>query len=244
MESQYISYIVVTLSIIACITIAISAIVPMIEEWRDVENQRKALSILTEIDSSIVNIKERDVQTLQLNAPSRVSLSIKKTPLLIRVYEENEIRMQLNYSLLELVLVSMSKSIEENKPWFSSHSFVEVSSHTPLIILSRIGSIVNMTYIPKITLYIREASNEILIEVIIPFITSNFKQVIIGGLVTVNLRLFSTWNWSISFNGNALREIIFETSFGNFSIPLYQSIPQPVILKVTLYTVEMEVTQH
>jgi|GEM_PF-5680928 len=244
MESQYISYIVVTLSIIACITMAISAITPMIEEWHDIENQKKALNMLTEIDSSIVNIKERNLQTLQLNAPNRASLSIKKMPLTIRIYGENEIRIQLNYSLLELTLDSRSKSIEENKPWFSSHSFIEVNFHTPLIILSRTNSIVNVTYIPKITLYIRETSNEILIEVTIPFITSNFKQMIVRGLVTVNLRLFSTWNWSISFNGNALREIIFETSFGNSSIPLYQSIPQPVILKVTLYTVEMEVTQH
>jgi len=223
---------------------AISAIAPIIEEWHDMENQRKALNMLTEIDLSIINIKERNLQTLQLNAPNRASLSIKKMPLTIRIYGENEIRIQLNYSLLELALDSKSKSVEENKPWFSSHSFVEVNSHTPLIILSRIGSIVNVTYIPKITLYIWETSNEILIEATIPFITSNFKQAIIGEWITVNLRLSSTWNQSISFNGNVLREMIFETSFGNFSIPLYQSIPQPVILKVTLYTVEMEVTQH
>ncbi len=244
MEAQYISYIVITLSIIACITVAISTIAPIIEEWHDMENQRKALSMLAEIDSSITSLHEKQLQTLQLNAPDRVSLAIKRAILTVKIQAQSETQISLNYSLLELTLESKSKSIEEGKPWFSSYSFVEVNSHTPLIIISRFGSMINVTYVPKVTICIWETEDEFLIEITVLSIMSSLEQTIFGGWITINLKILSTWNWSMNFDGNSLREIVFETSLGNFSLPLHQVTSQLVNLKITLYTVGMEVIQH
>ncbi len=222
----------------------ISTIASIIEEWRDVENQRKALDMLTEIDSSTTSLCEKHIQTLQLNAPDRASLAIKRVFLTVKIHAQNEIQISLNYSLLELTLESKSKSIEEGKPWFSSYSFVEVNSHTPLIIISRFGSMINVTYIPKVTIYIWETEDKFLIEITVLSITSSFKQTTFGGCITINLKILSTWSWSMNFDGNSLKEIIFEASFGNFSLPLGQVTSQLVNLKITLYTVEMEVIQH
>lgn len=216
----------------------------MIEEWHDMENQRKALNMLTEIDSSITSLHEKQLQTLQLNAPDRVSLAIKRAFLTVKIQAQNEIQISLNYSLLELMLESKSKSIEEGKPWFSSYGFVEVNSHTPLIIISRFGSMINVTYIPKVAIHIWETEDKLLIEITVSSITSSLEQATFGEWITINLKILSTWSWFMNFDGNSLREIVFETSFGNFSLPLGQVTSQLVNLKITLYTIEMEVIQH